>query len=697
MMGHPRLAGPPLPRRSTPAAIAAGLLAAAALLAPVPAAAVQVTTGTGSGLAGQTVDITLSTTSLSGLGVTSIQFDLSYNASIVTATDVLETGTATGAAGWNNPTFNVTSGRISVSDAGTTALSGSGPLIKVRFVINPAQLTATSTTLTLSNFVFNEGAPNDTTGNGSITVNATPIITVSPNTGEVVRGQTLQFSVSGSVTPPVTWSTSDPLIATINASGLLTGVAPGAVRVHALDNAGRSDDSDGDILIRGMGLTAGSATVVQGQTATVPITVTSLNGLGIRAGQVTLSYNAALATATGVTTPAGTLLHDYGPVGFGTSSGTCTLDFAGSADLTGSGTLCVVTFSTSTQASGSTALTVASALFNETLPAKTTNGSLTVSALPSITVSPETVTLLAGQTRQFSVSGSPTLPIAWSTLDPAVATVDASGLLTAVAGGVTKVRAVDAVGAADENASVTVYDFQVSLPTITAPAGASLRVPIFVDRDVSALGIYSLQYSLLFNGAWVTEVRSLRSGLISVWDASQIVANPTSGKLAVAAGGSQTLGSGSSELHVLELTLSPSVPYGTDIPLTLSGFLCNEGLPWAQVANGLIRVRNTVDVPPGAARGFALEPAAPNPVRAATRIRFAIPEAGGAGERVALAVYGVDGRRVRALVDAPLGAGEHDATWDGCDAVGAPAPAGVYFCRLEWKGRVLSRRLALVR
>src|SRR5262245_18931265 len=129
----------------------AGLFAGAGI-----AGAVLVTTGSGSGLAGQTVDIALNVTSTTGLAIRSCQFTLSYNSNIVTATDVLEAGNLVGTAGWGDATFNVTSsgsnGKINFSHAGSTALTGSGVLLRVRFVINSAQLTANSTALTLSNF-----------------------------------------------------------------------------------------------------------------------------------------------------------------------------------------------------------------------------------------------------------------------------------------------------------------------------------------------------------------------------------------------------------------------------------------------------------------------------------------------------------------------------------------------------------------
>lgn len=668
--------------------------AAAALAAALgfarPAAAVQVTIGAASGMAGQSVDVNVNTSSLTGLDVRSFQFAVTYNASLLTATDVIEAGTMVEAAGWGQATFQVTSGRITVSHAAVAPLSGAGTLIKLRFFVNPAQLTASASSLTMTTFTFNEGTPNDTTTNATFTILATPIITVSPNTGEVIRGQTLGFSVSGSVTNPVTWATTHAGRATMSGS-LLTGVAPGDVRVFAVDNAGRRDTTDGVIQIRGMGLTAGTASVVVGQSATIPLTVTSLNGLGIRAGQITLTFASGALTAASVSTPPGTLLNGYGPVFFAGAPGSCTVDFAGSTDLSGSGVLCFITFQT--HLAGSRTLTPSVALFNETLPAKVTNGSIAVAAIPTITVAPENVTLLSGQTQQFTLAGAPTPPIAWTTLDPAVATISPSGLLTATGGGVTKVRAVDNVGAADENTSVTVYDFRASLPTIQAPPGVTVRLPILVDRDVSGLGIRSLQYRLLYSATHITAARALPSGLISVWGPTGVVTNQAPGQLTVAEAGSAPVGSGNFELQVLELDLSPAVPVGTNLPITLSNFLCNEGDPVPQVVNGVIQVRTSVDAPSTGPIGFALQPPSPNPSSGGCRVRLAIPRGGHA----TLAVYGVDGRRVRTLFSGTIESGVRDATWDGRDESGAVTDAGLYFVRLDWNGRQIAHKLARVR
>ena len=66
--------------------------------------------------------------------------------------------------------------------------------------------------------------------------------------------------------------------------------------------------------------------------------------------------------------------------------------------------------------------------------------------------------------------------------------------------------------------------------------------------------------------------------------------------------------------------------------------------------------------------------------------------------RARLAVYGLDGRRLRTLVDGELPAGPHEALWDGCDDAGRPLASGTYLARFAGPdGRTAARKLALVR
>ena len=92
-------------------------------------------------------------------------------------------------------------------------------------------------------------------------------------------------------------------------------------------------------------------------------------------------------------------------------------------------------------------------------------------------------------------------------------------------------------------------------------------------------------------------------------------------------------------------------------------------------------------------RGLRLGPVSPNPARGAAGVFFDLPRPG----RVRLDLYDVRGRLVRTLVDDSRAAGTHLARWDGRDAAGTPAAAGIYFLRIESAGETKSGRIALLR
>ncbi len=97
-------------------------------------------------------------------------------------------------------------------------------------------------------------------------------------------------------------------------------------------------------------------------------------------------------------------------------------------------------------------------------------------------------------------------------------------------------------------------------------------------------------------------------------------------------------------------------------------------------------------VGPAAAIGLSAR-ATPNPFVRSTVLRFTTPTAG----RVRLTLYDCAGRRVRDLVQAVVGAGEHEAPWDGTSASGERLASGVYFARLEWGGVARQARVLLLR
>lgn len=105
-----------------------------------------------------------------------------------------------------------------------------------------------------------------------------------------------------------------------------------------------------------------------------------------------------------------------------------------------------------------------------------------------VDVSPDEATIPVGGSQQFAaaaVGRGVTLPdraITWSTVDPSVATVDDTGLVTAVAEGTTEVRAAhttdgeEVVGSADIMVAIPVASVPVTPPASTINAGQTVQL-----------------------------------------------------------------------------------------------------------------------------------------------------------------------------------------------------------------------------
>lgn len=94
------------------------------------------------------------------------------------------------------------------------------------------------------------------------------------------------------------------------------------------------------------------------------------------------------------------------------------------------------------------------------------------------------------------------------------------------------------------------------------------------------------------------------------------------------------------------------------------------------------------------ANSFRLGTAYPNPFQDATSLTYVLRESA----HVDMAVYSVQGRRLRSLVRGKLPAGTHTTRWNGRDGVNAQLAAGVYVIRLMLDGQPIeSRRVVLAR
>jgi uncharacterized protein YjdB len=273
---------------------------------------------------------------------------------------------------------------------------------------------------------------------------AVPVDTVlvSPPTASLVVGNTVQLSalVEDSAGNPlagrtVTWTSDNSGVASVSASGLVTGTAAGSATIAAT-SGGKSGVATisvqaAPIPVASVTVSPGSATVSVGQTVQLTATPKDAGGNPLAGRSVTWSSgNTTVATVSG--------------------SGLVTARAAGSTTIT----------ATSGGQSGTASLTV------------------TVVPVASVTVSPAVASVAVGSTLQLSATARDSAgnalsgrTITWTTSNGAVAGVSASGLVTGVTAGSATISATSA--GKSGTAAITV--------TAAPPPGSCVSVCHYVD------------------------------------------------------------------------------------------------------------------------------------------------------------------------------------------------------------------------
>jgi len=252
-------------------------------------------------------------------------------------------------------------------------------------------------------------------GTSAITVTAgpppTPVVTtvtVAPTSASVVAGSTttLQATVkdqNGNVMTgqTVTWTTNNAAAATVNSSGVVTGVAAGSATITAT-SSGKAGTSSITVtavppVVTTVTVAPTSASVVAGATTTLVATVKDQNGNVMTGQTVTWTTNNAAAATVN-------------------SSGVVTGVAAGSATIT----------ATSSGKTGTSSITVTAVLpVVTTVSVAPTSATVVAGATTTLvaTVKDQNGNVMTGQT------------VTWTTNNAAAATVSSSGVVSGVAAG----------------------------------------------------------------------------------------------------------------------------------------------------------------------------------------------------------------------------------------------------------------------
>jgi len=239
-------------------------------------------------------------------------------------------------------------------------------------------------------------------------------ITVSPSNPAVSIGATQQFTASGTladgstqdVSGAVTWSSSNPSVATIDGSGTANGLAEGSTTIQA--HYGSVTGST-DLTIRSL-IGLSSIVIAPASPPSLPVGETQQ------------------FTATGVYDDGSRVDLTRSVTWSSSNSAVASIDAVGSARG---------------PAAGTTTIQASAAGINGTTQ-------LRVVSLTSIAIDPPNPTIAVGGTLQFSATGTYsdgtttrnlTNVVMWTSDSSAVATINASGLATGVGAGATIIRA----------------------------------------------------------------------------------------------------------------------------------------------------------------------------------------------------------------------------------------------------------------
>ncbi len=274
-------------------------------------------------------------------------------------------------------------------------------------------------------------------------------VTVSPASASVAVGATsgLQATVNdqnGNAMPgqTVTWSSNNTAAATVNSTGVVTGIAAGSATITAT-NSGVSGTSAITVtagpppppVVTTVTVAPTSASVVAGATTTLVATVKDQNG-NVMTGQ-TVTWSTDNATAATVN-----------------SSGVVTGVAAGSATIT----------ATSSGKAGTSSVTVtAVSPVVTTVTVAPTSASIVAGATTTLqaTVKDQNGNVMTGQT------------VIWSTGNPVAATVNSTGVVTGVAAGSATITATSSGKTGTSSITVTAVPPVVTTVTV-APTSASV-------------------------------------------------------------------------------------------------------------------------------------------------------------------------------------------------------------------------------
>ncbi|MCK4640183.1 MAG: Ig-like domain-containing protein [Candidatus Marinimicrobia bacterium] len=528
--------------------------------------------------------------SLTGENIYSYRLQFQFYASRMQGVSAYSAGTLTESFG--DPTINTSvPGLVTLAGAGSSPLTGTGILFYIRFEMLSSGGTYINFNGTENNY-FNEGSPEIIFDNGYISISNPVVaaINISPDSKTMLVGDSLQFTVSGDGTAPYQWSVSDENVASISDNGLLKALDRGFTLVGISDSVGLADTTTGYIEVLNLTLSLPDTSAWQGDTIDIPITYRELSDIDIYSGQFYLSHYSDRITAIEVI-QTGTLLESFPEVAINTTLNRTDFAFAGTTPISGNGTLMIVRFAVSPENTGGTYINFNDVIFNEDIPAGLDNGYFSILSPPSLGITPSSSSpLTAGDTLRFSGTGG-IPPYSYTTSNSIIATIDSTGLFTALHSGTVYVTVADSFGTSRSTSNIQIYDTWITIPDTTGPIGLTFLLPVFIDDLPSGQLVNAIEATFSYKSPELEFIEIVTAGTFSEgWTFSHTTLDNI---IQLAGAGAAGFSAGGTVL-MLKFQITDEYYIGENGWVKFDNLLLNEGVPLARTQNGGITGRQAL-------------------------------------------------------------------------------------------------------
>jgi len=376
------------------------------------------------------------------------------------------------------------SATVDVDSTESRALSWTSDNASVASVAGDGTITA----LTVGRTVIRVAAVADPRARDSLVLNILParIVTISPGAVALGAGESrllrAQVTIESGLSTDVVWRSANPSVAIIGQTGQLTAVAIGTTTISAIAVADTTRRATATVtvvpVVRDLDVTPAAVSMFTGDTRQLAATVSA--DAGLTRGVIWRSGNPAVATVSSTGLVAGV------------TAGTAMITVIAQADTT-----------------------------------QRVTALITVRAAPTVSVSPSSVTLGLGEQRALSAAvqaeAGVSTAVRWRTSNASIASVSASGVVTAVAYGATTISAISLADSTRQAAATVIVSPAVSSVAISPEASTivigdvrRLTTTVLGDIGVSTAVIWRTSNPAIASISGLGDVTALAVGSTTI-------------------------------------------------------------------------------------------------------------------------------------------------------------------------------------